>query len=213
MNLMLSSGSKILWITIFLFLAVIAWPSLAAAHCDGLDGPVVSAARKALESRDINPVLIWVQKNEEPEIRQAFEKTLTVRTQGDAARELADQYFFETLVRLHRAGEGAPYTGLKPAGRDLGPAIPAADKAVADGAVEPLMALLTATMREHLTGRFQTLNSAKGFAVDDIDAGRRYVKEYVEFVHYVERLYETAGHQSSETEGEATSAGTAEEHE
>lgn len=54
------------------------------------------------------------------------------------ARQLADMHFFETLVRLHRAGEGAGFTGLKPAGRDLGPAIPAADKALRDANVEPL---------------------------------------------------------------------------
>lgn len=209
MTAMLSSRSKVMRISIFLFLAVIAWPSLAAAHCDGLDGPVVTAARRALESGDINPVLIWVQKDGESEIREAFDKTLKVRKQSEAARELADMYFFETLVRIHRAGEGAPYTGLKPAGRDLGPAIPAADKAVADGMVGPLTALLTGTMQKHLTDRFQTLMAVKGFAPDDIDAGRRYVEQYVEFVHYVERLYGTAGH----ADGEPATAETHDEHE
>ena len=73
----------------------------------------------------------------------SFAKTLAVRKLNPEARELADLYFFETLVRIHRAGEGAPYTGLKPAGRDLGPAIPAADKAIETGALEPLLKLIT----------------------------------------------------------------------
>jgi hypothetical protein len=105
----------------------------ALAHCDGLDGPVVQAARKALETGEVNLVLIWVQKPDEAEIKRAFDHAQTVRKLSAEARELADRYFFETLVRIHRAGEGAPFTGLKPAGRDLGPAIPAADNALRDG--------------------------------------------------------------------------------
>lgn len=90
--------------------------STASAHCDGMDGPVVKAARAALETHDPRLVLIWVQKKDEAEVRQAFQSTLAVRDLSPEAKELADRYFFETLVRLHRAGEGAPYTGLKPAG-------------------------------------------------------------------------------------------------
>ena len=105
----------------------------ASAHCDGLDGPVVQAAQKALETGNVNLVLIWVQKPDEAEIKRAFDHAQAVRKLSAEARELADRYFFETLVRIHRAGEGAPFTGLKPAGRDLGPAIPAADNALRDG--------------------------------------------------------------------------------
>lgn len=93
-------------------------PARALAHCDGLDGPVVKAAQRALETRNPALVLIWVQEQDEPEIRKAFEQTLAVRALSSQARELADRFFFETLVRVHRAGEGAPFTGLKPAGRD-----------------------------------------------------------------------------------------------
>ena len=103
---------------------------VAYAHCDGMDGPVVKAAQRALASADVNPVLIWVQSKDEGEVRDAFAKTIAVRKLNPDAQELADLYFFETVVRIHRAGEGEPYTGLKRAGRDLGPAMPAADKAL-----------------------------------------------------------------------------------
>lgn len=86
----------------------------AFAHCDTLDGPVVQAARIALEKGDVRALVKWVQADDEKEIRVAFQKTLAVRAKGAEAKELADMYFFETLVRIHRAGEGAPYTGLKP---------------------------------------------------------------------------------------------------
>ena len=76
------------------------------AHCDGLDGPVVKAARQALDTGNLNLVLIWVQKDDVAEIKNAFQKTLTVRKLSPAAKEMADSYFFETLVRVHRQGEG-----------------------------------------------------------------------------------------------------------
>ena len=166
-------------------------PARVLAHCDGLDGPVVKAAQRALETRNASLVLIWVQEQDEPEIRKAFEQTLAVRALSSQARELADQFFFETLVRVHRAGEGAPFTGLKPAGRDLGPAIPAADEAVRVGSVEPVRHLLTFAIQERLRQQFGDVIATKTFDADDVAAGRAYVKAYVEFIHFVELLYDS----------------------
>jgi hypothetical protein len=184
----------------FLFAVILATassiltPPSALAHCDGLDGPVVTAARRALESGNVNLVIIWVQKADEPEIRIAFQNTLAVRKLSPQARDLADMYFFETLVRVHRAGEGAPYTGLKPAGRDLGPAIPAGDKAIAAGSTEALLKLLTDKVREQIITHFKEVQESSRYSTGDVEAGRRYVKAYVEYIHYVEQLYDTAKH-------------------
>lgn len=162
------------------------------AHCDGMDGPVVTAAKKALDTGNVNLVLIWVQKKDEGEIKKVFQKTLAVRKLNPEAKELADMYFFETLVRIHRAGEGAPYTGLKPAGRDLGPAIPAADKAIVDGKVEPVMKLLTDQIQKGIHEKFKKVMAKKNFKKDDVAAGQEYIEAYVTFIHYVEGLYEAA---------------------
>jgi hypothetical protein len=167
-------------------------PDKVVAHCDGLDGPVVTAARKALTTGDVNRVLIWVKKQDEAVITEAFQQTLAVRTLSSAAKKLADRYFFETLVRVHRTGEGAPYTGLKPAGRDLGPAIPAADKALEDGTAESLLELLTVAMHDGVRERFEHVMAKKPSDPDDVAAGQAYVQAYVAFIHYVERLYEAA---------------------
>jgi hypothetical protein len=167
----------------------------ALAHCDGMDGPVVEAAQAALKKSDVNLVLIWVRKNDEAEIRGAFERTLNVRKLSPQARELADRYFFETLVRIHRAGEGASFTGLKPAGRDLGPAIPAADQALASGDVAPLTNLLVERIRTGVLERYSRAIATKAFKVQDLDAGREHVETYVTFIHYVEGLYEASTRQ------------------
>jgi hypothetical protein len=117
---------------------------------------------------------------------------MTVRKLSSEAQNLADRYFFETLVRIHRAGEGAPYTGLKPAGRDLGPAIPAADRAIETGSDEALLQLLIDKMQEGLRMHFAAVMEKKTFSPDDVAAGREYIEAYVPFIHYVEAVYEAA---------------------
>jgi len=174
-------------------------PTPASAHCDGLDGPVVTAAQSALDANNPNAVLIWVQPKDEAEIRRAFAEAVAVRKLGTQARTMADRYFFETLVRIHRAGEGAPYTGLKPAGRDLGPAIPLADKAVASGSEKELAEFIAREAEHGVQERFADLRAKRNFRPDDLQAGRDYVGSYVSFLHYVEGLHDAvkasaAGH-------------------
>ncbi|HEX6072302.1 MAG TPA: DUF6448 family protein [Sphingomicrobium sp.] len=152
----------------------------------------MAAARTALEANDPNPVLIWVQPRDEPEIRRAFAEAATVRKLDPQAREMADRYFFETLVRVHRAGEGAAYTGLKPAGRDLGPAITLADKAVASGSDRELTGFVATEVERGIREKFANLQRRKDFRPDDLAAGREYVAGYVTFIHYVEGLHQAA---------------------
>jgi Family of unknown function (DUF6448) len=191
----------------FLPLLVMSAPARGWAHCDGLDGPVVRAAQAALEKGDVNLALIWVPKADEAEVRKAFDKAVGVRKLGPDARDLADRFFFETVVRVHRAAEGVGFTGLKPAGRDLGPAIPAADKAVASGSLTGVEQLLTDAVRAGLGERFRAVQRLKDYKPDDVAAGRRYVEAYVAFVHYVEGLYEGAGRAAHGHAAEPAKAG------
>ncbi len=169
-------------------LALVALPRDAAAHCDTLNGPVVSAARVALQQGDVMPVLKWVKETEEAEVRDAFQRTLAVRRVSPAARELADLYFFETLVRLHRQGEGEPYTGLKPA-TAIDPAIEGADKALETGSVDAVVNLATERAAAGIHQRFALAKARRSHADESVAAGREYVEAYVKFIHYVEQLH------------------------
>jgi hypothetical protein len=160
---------------------------ISGAHCDTLDGPVVLTAKSALEKGDITPVLKWVRKEDEKEIQELFNKTLIVRKQGKEAGELADMYFFETLVRIHRAGEGAPYTGLKAAGA-VEASVAAADKSLESGSADGLVKLVTDAAAKGIRERFAHALETKKHADHTVDAGRKFVEAYVEFTHYVERL-------------------------
>jgi hypothetical protein len=158
------------------------------AHCDALDGPVIEAARRAIETNDATPALIWVSGEHEQEIRDAFASTLAVRGAGGEARKLADRYFFETLVRVHRAGEGAPYTGLKPAG-SVDPAVAAADRALEAGSVDDLAEKIARAVRDGIRERFSEAVRKKGRSEDDVKAGREFVEAYVRYVHFVENVH------------------------
>ncbi len=183
-------------------LAVVLSSNTAGAHCDTLNGPVVGAARLALQKGDITPVLKWVKAADEAEIRNAFEQTLAVRKTGQQAKDLADRYFFETLVRVHRQGEGAPYTGLKPATTGLDPAVEAADTAIESGSVDRVTQLVATDITDGIRRRFARVVEARKRADLSVADGREFVEVYVEYVHYVENLHLiAAGKASDHAEG------------
>lgn len=180
--------SRMALMLIAVFLGVLmAAPGSVQAHCDTLTGPVIAEARKALAKGDVTPVLKWVKKEHEKEISAAFNKTLTVRKQSREAQELADMYFFETLVRIHREGEGAPYTGLKTE-EPVDPGIQAADKALESGKVDGLVKGINHHIDEGIRDRFNRVMKSKKHADESVQAGREYVNAYVDFIHYFERI-------------------------
>jgi hypothetical protein len=158
-------------------------------HCDTRDGPVVTAARKALEKGNVNLILIWVPGEAEGEVRAAFDRVIRARKAGKEAREVADDWFFETVVRLHRAGEGAPYTGIGPAGLDEGPVVPRAEKAIAKGNPEEVISFILHVVEEDLQQRFKLVMERARYDVDDIAAGRAYIEAYIGFVVHAHHLY------------------------
>ena len=181
--------------------AVLLTPAIAWAHCDTLRGPVVADARLALEKGDITPTLKWIKPEHEAEVRTAFQKTMNVRSKGADAKEIADRYFFETLVRIHRAGENAPFTGLKD--EAIEPPIALAEKALQSGSADELAKETSAHVAEGLRRRFTAVSEARRHANDSVASGREYVARYVEFMHYVERLHALG---TQETHAESAAA-------
>jgi hypothetical protein len=158
----------------------------ASAHCDTEDGPAVTDGRRALENGNVNIALKWVHPGGEDEVRAAFDKVQRVRAAGGEAREVADQWFLETMVRVHRAGEGAGFRGIKPAGEGVTPQVAAADEALERGSIEPLRGLVDDDRWEELERRFDAAVALKGFDPDDLVAAREYMDAYVRFFKYAE---------------------------
>jgi hypothetical protein len=145
-------------------------------HCDALDGPVVQAARVALAQSNVDMVLPYVREDGEADVRDAFDRAVKVIGLGGEAADLAQRWFFETVVRIHRAGEGAPFTGLKPAGLDVGPAIPAAEQALETGRPDRLVEVLCAEVRQQVSERLSRATELKTGAEHGVPAAREYVE-------------------------------------
>jgi hypothetical protein len=158
-------------------------------HCDTRDGPVVKAAKKALETGNLNYVAIWIPQESEKELRAIFEKTLRARKAGNDAKEVADDWFFENAIRLHRAGEGEPYTGMKPAGLDEGPVVARAEHAIETGDAKEAIGFVLQGIEEDLKHRFNDVLAKKRYEVNDVNAGRAFIQAYINFVVYSHHLY------------------------
>lgn len=160
-------------------------------HCDSMDGPV-KAATQVLNAGNVDLVLPYVPKEGEAEVRAAFAKATRARQHDPEACEVADLYFFENVVRVHRAGEGAPYTGLRPAGQDEGPVLPVAEHAIATGSPDEVRRLLAETVQRELTEKFDQLMALKRRAGGSVDDSREYVDAMLGFELYVHKIYTCA---------------------
>jgi hypothetical protein len=181
-----------------LLAALLAFPATSAvAHCDSTNGPVIPEALAALGNGDLTPVLKWIGTDDEAEIRAAFDQARIVRAQGPDAKQLADRFFLETLVRLHRAGEGAPFTGITNAATD--PIVALADSALASGSAEDMIGKINRHLARSIEEKFQRVSKAREHKDDSVAAGREFVAAYVSYVHYVENVHDAivaaGGHQ------------------
>lgn len=174
----------------FLFtLLMLFWvlPQPASAHCDSYDGPVIQDALKAFEKNNVEFVLKWVEAEHEAEIKNLFAKTAALKEEDQEVYQIVEQYFLETLVRLHREGEGAPYTGLKPAG-STAPIIAMADHALEVNGVDELLGKLNNHIRQVIREKYEKAADLKKVKDESVEKGRAYVAAYVDYTHTLEGI-------------------------
>src|SRR5512133_2036985 len=188
--------SKIYLIILFTFSGFIFSTSSSFAHCDQMDGPLILDARKAISQNNVNIVLKWVPADMEDEVKVVYDLMMKVRVLNPEAKELSERYFFETLVRIHRAGEGVPYTGVKPAGTPIDENVKAADEAIKIGNLSPLKGLVPSEKMGELTHRFEKVMAKKNYDVNNVEAGREYIEAYVLFFKFAEGESDGHGHES-----------------
>jgi len=194
---------KIGLIPIFIFSMLILSTNVTFAHCDTMDGPLIADARKAIGQNNVNYALKWVSASNEKEVKDAFDLMMKVRVFSPEAKELSEKYFFETLVRIHRAGEGVPYTGVKPSGTPIDEKVLAADKSIEAGNLSPLEGMISKDDMPELTKRFDKVMSLKNFDVDNVEAGREYIEAYVQFFKFAEGEAEGHAAETQECGGHA----------
>jgi hypothetical protein len=177
---------RIVLVPLFIISLLILSTNITFAHCDTMDGPLIADARKAIEQNNVNYTLKWVPSVNESEIRDAFKLIMKVRGLSPEAKELAEKYFFDTLVRIHRAAEGVPFTGVKPSGTPIDEKVLAADKSIEVGNLSPMNKMIPKDKLPELTELFKKVMSLKNFDVNNVAAGREYIEAYVRFFKFAE---------------------------
>ena len=210
MHAMKSIMKKSMWGIVAAVGIMVMSPLTASAHCDTMEGPTVADGFKAMDTNNINYVLKWVQPKYEKEITEKFNLSMKVKDLSPNAKVLAEQYFFSELVRVHRAGENAPFDGLKPYGTPIDEKVKAADKSIEVGNLSPLEGLLEKEKMPELKERFERVMSLKNFDVNNVEAGREYIEAYVMFFKFAEG--EEEHHGAVEGHGAVASHGAASAH-
>jgi hypothetical protein len=172
----------------------------AGAHCDSYDGPVITDARKALETNNVDFVLKWVSESQENEIKTLFKKTVSLKNGDQEVYQLVEKHFFETLVRLHRETEGAPYTGLKPAGTTK-QIIQMSDKALSTGNIDELVTQLNKHIEQVILEKYHKTAELKSKKTESVEAGRAFVEAYVDYTHTLEAIHDILEHGGGEHAG------------
>ena len=173
---------------IALFLGMIINHSQSFSHCDTESGPVIKAAKQAIKTGNVNYILIWVQKDDSEKIIEVFNKTILNIKKDPTNQENYEKELFTTLLKVHREGEGAEFSGIKDDNTVLKP-IKMADSAIDDGSIKEVSKMVTNHIERVITEKFTELEHARQFDVNDVEAGREYVRKYVEFMHLIEGLH------------------------
>tara|TARA_A100001391_G_C5053934_1_gene274202 strand:- start:297 stop:914 length:618 start_codon:yes stop_codon:yes gene_type:complete len=186
------SGGKLFYL-LGLFMVLWILPQNAFAHCDSYDGPVIQDALVALEENKVDLVLKWVEDKHEGEIKLLFNKILKYRTGDQEVYQLLEKHFLETLVRVHREGEGAPYTGLKPAG-STSEIITMTDTALHEKDIDGFLSKLNSHIERVVREKYQKVAALNPVKNQSVEKGREYVAAYVDYTHTIEALHSILEH-------------------
>lgn len=178
---------------LILFAILLFFSQATFAHCDSYDGPVIKDAVKALKTNDVNLVFKWLKKDQEQEITALFNKTYSLKNGDKEVYEIVEKHFFETLVRLHREMEGAPYTGLKPAGSTK-QIIQMTDEAIKVGNVDEFLSKFNKHIEKVVREKYQEVMELDKVKNESVEKGRAFVKAYVNYTHSIEAIHDVLKH-------------------
>jgi hypothetical protein len=185
----LKNSLKVLVSILSILLLTLQLGSTVFAHCDSYDGPVIKDALEALKTNNVNLVLKWVDESQEQEITSLFQKTYSLRNGDKETYGLVEKYFFETLVRLHRETEGAPYTGLKEAGTTK-QIVLLSDNAIAAKSADDLLSKLNSHIESVVRQKYDKVVKLDKVKNESVEKGREYVEAYVDYTHTLEAIHD-----------------------
>lgn len=167
---------------------------------DMTNGPVMGAAKMALDKGNVNYVLIWVPEESENKLKNLFEKTFCESRAGKDMEDIAINWYFETVKRLHRAGERRLYTCMNPDGSDERSVVPKVKRAIETGEADEIIGFIPKTKEHDFRHRLHHLIEKKNYDVNNVAAGREYVAEFIDFIIYLHHFCTSSSGESGHPE-------------
>lgn len=181
--------TKILTTLFVSALLFIAGTLPASAHCDSYDGPTVKDALTALETNNVKLILKWITPEQEKEVIQLFNKTYSLKSGDKEIYAIVEKHFLETLVRLHRETEGAPFTGLKHAGTTK-QIIKMSDQAISERNIDAFLAKFNNHIGKVIREKYAKVEMLDKVKNESSEKGREFVKAYVDYTHTIEAIHD-----------------------
>jgi hypothetical protein len=152
------------------------------------DGPVISAAKRALETGNAHYILIWIPEESENTVKNLLEKAYCERyTQKNAYNHIVDWYF-ETINHLHSVHYGPYNLTISTKAPEEKTIIFLVERTCESGNFEEITTVIQDTPSGEMRQRFNDVMKKRNYGVENIAAGRVYVSAFTDFIAFVNNL-------------------------
>jgi len=158
------------------------------SHMSFDNDPVMSAAKKALETGKAHYILIWIPEESENTLKNLLEKVCcTLNTQKDGNDHIVDWYF-ETIKRLHSGYYGSRNLNIPTKTPEEKTIIFLVERACESGNFEVITTIIPDTPAGEMRQRFNDVMKKRNYTVENITDGRVYVSAFTDFIAFVNSL-------------------------
>jgi hypothetical protein len=155
---------------------------------DEMQGPVVKAAKMALETGNVNYILIWLPEESENTLKNLLEKTCCTRSSRMNMKNRAYDWYFEMVNRFFNIGRPRDNLTIR-GGLAEKPLDLKVDKAIESGNFEEIRDIIPVTHEADAKQRFLHVMNMRNYPVNNIAEGRAYVSAFFDFNRYMHDLY------------------------
>lgn len=157
-------------------------------HHNQLNAQVIKAAKMALDSGNVNYILIWVPEESENKLKNLLEKTCCESSTRDNIQNRAVDWYFKTVNRLHYASGWTSCPGMKSESIDENPIVLKVERAIETGNINEIFGVIPDTPTGDVRRRFCDVMNKKNYNVNNIAAGRDYVSSFIDLIVYLHNL-------------------------
>lgn len=146
------------------------------------NGPVMRAAKMALETGNVDYILIWVPEESANTLKNLLEKTCCERTTRRKARNHSVEWYMQTINRLHSEYFRPHDLNISTKTAEERRTILQVEKACETGNFDEIATVMQVTSDEEIRRRFNEVLDKSDYDVDNIAAGRAYVSAFTDFI-------------------------------